>query len=337
MGWTDKILFTVNALVAILLVIAYTLPYISTKSFPILAVLSLAFPALVFVNFLFLGFWILKLKKQFLLSLLVLLLGFSKVKSIYLFKDKNTTATNSDISVMSYNVRLFNLHKWISVPEVDKKIKHFVANQKPKIICFQEFLIDSEENYSQYPYRFVQPRIKNGKTGLAIFSDYPIIAKGSLDFPDTGNNVIYADFLKGKDTLRVYNMHLESLKIDPEHQHFDQKNTKRLIQRIGKTFVKQEAQAKLFISHQRQHKYPTIVCGDLNNAAFSQVSRLVRADKQDAFLEAGRGFGKTFNFKGLPIRIDFIFVTDNFLTADFVNFQKNLSDHEPILASLQLR
>jgi hypothetical protein len=30
------------------------------------------------------------------------------------------------------------------------------------------------------------------------------------------NNVIYADIKKGKDIIRVYNMHLQSIKISPD-------------------------------------------------------------------------------------------------------------------------
>jgi hypothetical protein len=35
-------------------------------------------------------------------------------------------------------------------------------------------------------------------------------------FPNSNNNVIYADIKKGKDIIRVYNMHLQSIKISPD-------------------------------------------------------------------------------------------------------------------------
>jgi hypothetical protein len=45
------------------------------------------------------------------------------------------------------------------------------------------------------------------KTGQAIFL-FPIIDQGNIVFPNSNNNVIYADIKKGKDIIRVYNMHL---------------------------------------------------------------------------------------------------------------------------------
>jgi hypothetical protein len=37
-----------------------------------------------------------------------------------------------------------------------------------------------------------------------------------LFLPNSNNNVIYADIKKGKDIIRVYNMHLQSIKISPD-------------------------------------------------------------------------------------------------------------------------
>jgi endonuclease/exonuclease/phosphatase family metal-dependent hydrolase len=56
----------------------------------------------------------------------------------------------------------------------------------------------------------------NQKTGQAIFSKFPIIDQGNIVFPNSNNNVIYADIKKGKDIIRVYNMHLQSIKISPD-------------------------------------------------------------------------------------------------------------------------
>ena len=79
-----------------------------------------------------------------------------------------------------------------------------------------------------------------------------------------------------------------------------------------------------------------IVCGDFNNTAYSYVYKRIKGDLQDAFDEAGNGFGRTFNFKFFPVRIDFILVDKNFTINAFKTFDEQFSDHYPIMAKVKL-
>lgn len=107
----NKIIYFVNIILALLLLASYLLPFISPEKLPILAVLSLFVPFLIFVNIIFAVYWLLTVKKQILLSLIILLIGWLTLTPIYKFLDKKIISENS-ISVMSYNVRLFNLWDW---------------------------------------------------------------------------------------------------------------------------------------------------------------------------------------------------------------------------------
>ena len=108
----DKIIFFVNTLAAFLLLFAYILPYIPPKSFSLLSVLSLAVPVLIVMNILFLLYWLFNVKKQLLLSLVVLLIGLNYITSIYKFTGSKTVEDADNFSVINYNVRLFNLFEW---------------------------------------------------------------------------------------------------------------------------------------------------------------------------------------------------------------------------------
>jgi endonuclease/exonuclease/phosphatase (EEP) superfamily protein YafD len=57
---------------------------------------------------------------------------------------------------------------------------------------------------------------------------------------------------------------------------------------------------------------------------------------KDSFLEAGSGFGKTFEIKNFPMRIDFIFVDEILNVNEHKNYSINYSDHLPILARIGL-
>ena len=56
-------------------------------------------------------------------------------------------------------------------------------------------------------------------------------------------------------------------------------------------------------------------------------------NKKDAFIEAGKGFGKTFDY-WFPMRIDFILTDKNAVINQFNSFSEKYSDHFPILARI---
>ncbi|XLS30434.1 endonuclease/exonuclease/phosphatase family protein [Flavobacteriaceae bacterium M23B6Z8] len=331
----NKFVFIINIFFTVLLLGSYLLPYVFPKSFPSLAVLSLTMPVLIVCNLLFLIYWSLLLKRQLALSLVALLLGYVHILSFYNISGTNKPLKGATFSVMSYNVRIFNKYEWIPQKNIDQKIKSFVTKQQPDILCFQEFLQDKEEMFTSYPYKYIRYKSRNQKTGQAIFSKFPIYNQGSLEFPKTGNNAIFVDIVKGKDSLRIYNLHLESLRIDTK-ETVTQEESERLFKRMGVSFGLQQAQAEIFTAHRDQCKLTKIVCGDLNNTQYSNIYRRVRGEMTDTFEAAGTGFGRTFNFKYFPVRIDFILVDKRIEVNRHKNYSERYSDHFPVMAYLTL-
>ena len=58
---------------------------------------------------------------------------------------------------------------------------------------------------------------------------------------------------------------------------------------------------------------------------------------KDAFVEAGNGFGRTYDFKFFPVRIDYIMVDDQFEVHGFKTFDLKLSDHFPIMTRVKIK
>ena len=79
-----------------------------------------------------------------------------------------------------------------------------------------------------------------------------------------------------------------------------------------------------------------VIAGDFNNTAYSYVYKLIKADQKDAFVTAGNGFGRTYDFKFFPVRIDFILVDERFDINGFKTFDVKYSDHYPIQAKISL-
>lgn len=319
-----------------MLLLSYLLPYVAPKSFSFLAVLSLAVPFLILSNLLFALYWLMNVKKQMLLSLFVLIVGFSYVGSLYKFSNSKDIEDENNISIMNYNVRLFNLYDWISEGNVQEEIIDFIKTESPDVISFQEYHPHENIDLSFYTYKYEELSGKRIKYGQAIFSKFPIINSGSIEFPDTANNAIYADVVKGSDTIRIYNVHLQSLRIDANKEAISQENSERLIKRASETFKMQQFQSELFLMHKKKSPYKMVICGDFNNTAYSYVYKEIKGDLVDAFYAAGNGFGRTFDFKYFPIRIDFILADKAFTINKFKTYNQKYSDHFPILTKVSL-
>lgn len=332
----DKFVFLINFLVAIMLLLAYLLPYIEPKQFAFLSVLSLTMPFLIMVNLLFVVYWLFKVKSQLLLSLVVLLLGFKHLTSLYRFSDVKIIADTDHLVVMNYNVRLFNVFNWIPDIDVPQEINAFLTAQSPDIISMQEYRPDKAITLPGY-HKFESVFHGTVVNGQAIFSKFPIINKGLVEFPNTYNNAIFVDVVRGEDTLRIYNVHLQSLKIDVNHELLNVKNSGHLFRQVEKTFSLQQEQAKLFLRHKRQSPYKTIVCGDFNNTAYSYVYKEIKHGMKDAFVEAGNGFGRSYDFPFFPIRIDYVLADTDFDILEFETFDVKLSDHFPIMGKIKVK
>ncbi len=327
----NKILFFLNSILAAILFLSYFLPYVSPNTIPSFGVFSLLVPMLIVVNVLFFIYWIVKFKKQFFLSGLILGIGWLFSSPFYKLSEKKILL-NNDIKIMSYNVRTFNFYKWNEDILTAQKTFDFIAEKNSDFLCIQEFYESPKINFT-YPYKYIKTKSKTDKFGLAIYSKYKIINSGSLDFKNSTNNAIFIDIVKEEDTIRIYNLHLESLKINPNKENFGEKSSEKLFKRLEKSFQKQAIQTKQFLTHEQQFKGKKIICGDFNNTAYSWVYKQISKNKKDAFIEAGSGIGKSFNYP-FPMRIDFILVDNSIEVNQYRTFKVKYSDHFPIMARI---
>ena len=338
-------MFFLNMVLTVSTFVAYILPFLAPKTFPFLAVLTLFMPLFFILNGLFFIYWGIQFKKRMILSGLVLLMGITFINKFYKFSAKEYPKTENDFTVMSYNVRLFNVFKWLDREDVPANILAFINDKNPDILCIQEFSNSANIDLKVYRHRYIFMDGKQIKTAQAIFSKFPIIDQGIIFFPNSNNIVVFADIKKGKDIIiRVYNMHLQSIKISPDVNEInenidaiDQGKSQKLFNRISKAFTQQQQQAEMIKEHKKDCPYPIIICGDLNNSAFSYVYRNIKGKLKDAFEEAGKGFGPTYKFRYYPARIDYILADDKMTVKKFESFPEfENSDHYPIMAKLSM-
>lgn len=340
LNWFDKFLFFLNILFAISLLFSYLLPYIPPSTFALLSVFSLGVPFLIVTNIIFLLFWLFRLRSQAILSLIVLLIGFNHVTSVYeISSGEEEVQGDNVLKVLTYNVRQFNQYGWAEDLDIPDKISDFIKEQDADVVAMQEYYNGELNIARSFPHKYIKLKEKNSEFGLAIFSKYPIIKSGSLDFPtQSNNNAIYADIFKGGDTIRIINVHFQSFGIKPNLQTIEKQHTKRVFLGMGQTFVRQERQMNLVRDLLRETNHKSILVGDFNNTAYSYIYRELRSEGlNDAYKEAGNGFGKTFELNEfLPLRIDFIFPQESIEILTFATYEVPYSDHYPISASLRL-
>jgi vancomycin resistance protein VanJ len=334
LSFFDKFLFFTNSLLGVFTLFGYVIPFLNPSAFGLLSVMSLSMPLLLFSNAFFLMYWLFKLKKQLFVSLVILGLGYNTLQTLFRFQEKKNFL-NEDLKVMSYNVRLFNKSKWSKNDSLGEKTALLIRKKNPDVLGMQEYYPTNKVPLD-FPYSYVEKN-PNGRSlaKQALFSKHKMIDKGSLNFEKSGNNAIFADIVVKEDTLRIYNIHLESMSIDKNKDNFGQKDSEALLSRFKKSFAKQVVQVQKIVEHQKASPYKTIFLGDFNNTAFSWVYRQLSNGKKDAFVEAGVGLGKSFDYV-FPFRIDFILIENCFEINNFKTFNVPYSDHYPIMARIQI-
>tara|TARA_B100000941_G_scaffold290498_1_gene272691 strand:- start:1185 stop:2192 length:1008 start_codon:yes stop_codon:yes gene_type:complete len=300
-------------------------------------IIDLFFPYIIISNILFFLYWIIRYKWPFILFI-PFTVFYNNWALIYNFPNNVIRNSNNSSKIMSYNVRLFNKYSWINNTDVPERILRFIDTKKPDLICFQEYSVKDAPDFIQYPYKFIHKTKFGGNSGLAIFSKYKIVNQGSISFQDSNNGAIFSDVLIKNDTIRIYNIHLESLRMNLSEKNklsIDESNNIPL--KLNRVFDKQIEQIKLFQAFDKKNFYPTIICTDLNNSQFSEVYNKIRGQKIDCFKSKGEGLGATFSYKLFPFRIDYIFLDQKFKIYQFETFSKvDYSDHKPIMAEFEL-
>ena len=297
-------------------------------------IFSLVVPLLCFANIFFFIFWLIRFQWPFLLFVLTFVIGFKEWRLLYQFKDKGII-TSDGLSVMSYNVRSFNRFKWLDTSNIPKEITTFITNESPDIISFQEYAIDLAPIFKDYPYLFFTPYTRNGKVGSCIISKLPLYNPQPVLFTGSENGGMYVDFLYKKDTLRLYNIHFESLGFNLKDTLVDSHYSKEIRSKINKVFAIQQLQVLQVKKIMNGSVFPEIICTDLNNNAFSASYRALSKGMKDSFLAKGAGFGSTYQFPYFPLRIDYILTDPKMKTISFKTHSIKLSDHKPISVSLE--
>jgi endonuclease/exonuclease/phosphatase family metal-dependent hydrolase len=303
----------------IVTLICYSSVFISPEYIWLTGFLSLLIPVILLLHFCFLIVYVRKLSKSFFYHLAIIVIGFAFIKVTYAISRNDS---NGILKVLSYNVRIFSHYAHLRNEEYisSRKMIGWSVENDAQIKCFQEYynkdksdIFDVRKKLTKGGWDYNHSKIvhrdrSKAEFGMAIFSQLPIIKRGEI-YSDSNQfmNSIYADIVKGKDTIRIYNTHLESMSIDVENVV----NTDRLAKsykdtgyRMRNGFISRAQQIKALLKSIDSCKYKMILCGDLNELPYSYPYFSLRKRLHNAFEKAGNGFEFTFNGKLFFLRID---------------------------------
>lgn len=345
---------------ALILMFANTAPYTNPSDFWMPAFLGLAYIFLVFINLAFMGIWVYRKSAYVCIPFLVLVLSYPNIKKLIAFKDPSKPSEKILLTkLMSYNVKNFDYYNWKEDLKARNKMMQRIKAEAPDIIAFQEFFTGGKKGWDNvsylqkelgYQHHFFQPKItieeREEYYGIAIFSKFPILNQLHVPFYNSGTNAfIYADILIKKDTVRLYNMHLQSIHLDQSDQILensdeniiDVEGTKSTIKKLKRAYAKRSEQVYIAQKNIKNCPYPVLLCGDFNDTPISYAYQSIANLLEDSYLNAGLGLGGTYVGRLPSFRIDYIFNSDSFKVVDFQTLNLKLSDHKPIMATLYLK
>jgi len=364
-GVLKGILLSLNIVLVLALLMAYASPYINPEIFWIPSIVGLALPYLIVLNAAFMLTWMIAGKWQLLFSLITLLLGIPQMALYVQFNRECTGSTDpSGIKILSFNTHNLTQSP-LSASENSSKeaILDFLEMEDARIICLQEFTTTGEEHMNEIkalgkrlgmPYHYLSNYYKSSlkKTNALItFSQFPVINTGTLrDYRNKAFS-IYTDILVNQaDTIRIYNVHLESVNFHHKDYdfvkdittagHVDQDITSgsySILKKLKDAYQRRVGQVVNLTGHMDVCPYPIILCGDFNVTPTSYTYHKIKKGLKDSFCECGRGFASTFSSTlPIPLRIDYILSDPSFLCCSYSDGKFPISDHYPVSALILL-
>lgn len=191
----------------------------------------------------------------------------------------------------------------------------FINNQDPDIICLQERPHTNLVNYDSIKKVFPTLLYKttNGREdenlNIAIFSKYPLQNIKTWYFTGTYNKMIHADICRDTDTIRIFNVHLQTTG-----------HGKDLVYNCRKRY----RQSNLLKEEIKKSPYPIIVCGDFNDILSSYTLLNLFTELRD----------RSIVFKGSyqPLcglfKIDYVLTSRNWVKKEYRLIQNQWSDHK---------
>jgi endonuclease/exonuclease/phosphatase family metal-dependent hydrolase len=351
--WNIKnIVLVINILASVSLIGSYISQFIPPDFWWVPSLFGLIYPYLLVVHLMLIFFWLLVKPRYSLISVFLIVLGWGMLNRFIQLGGRK--GEKADIRLVSYNVKNFAGQGKNSSRELANVIKSFLKQDEPDIICLQEVRLRTNKVFNLEEAKNEFSKIKHyqyarsGKTfGSVTMTSFPIVKMEEIRFENSGNIAIATDILYQKQIFRIFNIHLQSYKIDPDqydiietpiiNERKDITELRELVKKYKKAMEMRAVQARLIRKKIKESPYPVIVCGDFNDTPSSYAYRKTKGWLRDAFVASGKGIGQTYSGKLPSFRIDYILYSHDLSSYNFEIHKIPYSDHFPISCDLTVK
>ncbi len=269
--------------------------------------------------------------------------------------DKQAMSVSDAYTLISYNVHGFSdISGKHSVFDVQFRIHNLYTQEKADLICMQEYPVRRNPSggfnrnmnipplLPQNHFSWYEPDGIYMESVLMTSTRHRILDRGIIYSPDAEDFAIFTDISFPEGTIRVYNVHLQSLMLKEERSllknstsGYMKKSTLRqswiTASKLRRAFILRAYQAKCLAQHIQQSPWPVIVAGDFNDTPASYAYRIVSRGLCDSFKAGGKGFSSTFSESHYPIRIDHVFASPQIKILSYERKAAGYSDHYPVI------
>ncbi len=336
-------------LTSMIMLLGSVLQHISPEILSLTALVGLLFPFAFFVFLIGLvirvirGFW-----KGLVWPLIIIISTQSSIKSTVggLSSSPELDSTieyESSLKLTSFNVRRMDEFKWLDGADTRESLFDWMAEDSSDILCLQEFPENLKSKLKQVLKNY-QVVTTGFSSGPVIATSYRVISQNSwYAVEEKYPRGLIADLIVNKDTIRVINVHLQSVGLgrkdyDTVKEVTDTDDKKRLLSRLSFAYSKRASQADQLKDIISNSPYRVVLSGDFNDTPVSYTVNTVKSSDRflyDAFSISGSGLGATYVGDLPGLRIDYILHSEGIISSEFTTHDIKLSDHRPISVKLK--
>ena len=338
--------------------------YISPDKYWLPAFFSLGFPVWVVINLFFFILWIFRWRRFAFVSLAALVFAMPMLaKYVQWNRAESKAPPVKSVILITYNVKTLLNGEGKKKSSTLENVQAVIQSQEAGVACLQEFRenwwdgkkaalsikASAKLPYSAMAEYYPASRLRNAST-IATFSKYPIVHHEHMTYSGRTFALI-TDLAVHGDTIRVFNVHLQSISFDGDDYRFIDdvaghrlpsqrvagEDSRRIAWKLRKGFIRRAPQARRLAEAIRSSPYTVVVAGDFNDPPASYTYKTVKGKLRDAFVQAGRGIGNTYLGNLPKIRIDYVLLDPAFRCTQHQVLPYRYSDHYPVKAVFYLK
>ena len=352
-GLTNRVLLLVAAL---LLVVSYLSMVVNPAKLWLMSLAGLMFVPFLLLNIFLLVWALMRRSKAFVIPLLAIVPAlFFMGRYAHFRGDEEPPLVPQEnvLKVLTWNVGRFALSQPSAgvngFEQCADSVFAYIKEQKPDIVCLQEFKIKDSRRIRQYLKKKMPGYSSeyyvftgsNGSAGNLTLSRLPVRNRGVIKFDGGTNLAIFSDYEHAGKVFRVYNCHFESYNISfsgiarammsSEKDLFAETGIK-----MRRSISRRPKQVDQVFNDIESCPVESFICGDFNDNPMSYTYCRMMRDRQDTFVEAGDGFGATYSRLWPMLRIDYVLCPKSCTVVTHETPKVKLSDHYPVITEIAL-